>query len=305
MGFFKKLFGISAEEETSNYNKNEHEYNAPQNKVETKSEKPTPNQSNNPNMTSWENFFGLNLKASNMTYGQSFGVSKRERNVNVGYVTLPTCGKLVFSLVVTIFTMLPSYAINAYNVNLLDFINTQSIIQSDTEIIILKGNFSNASSGGATALLELISDDGNDNDAETLNVIFTSKQRYGKPVDGKRVLGERPVIDSYRPNSIIKCKVYTKKNGKEVFEYDTYYLQGDLTRTRQAMTAVEDPNIVLEPTLRSNVKNAKRQISEDFYNFLEQNFSKRLQKVTDKELKEEDDDNPADVFLDIFNAIGD
>lgn len=64
MEFFKKLFGFSTEEETSNYNKNEHEDNTPQVKVETKSEKPTSKQPNNPNMTSWENFFGLNLKTS-------------------------------------------------------------------------------------------------------------------------------------------------------------------------------------------------------------------------------------------------
>lgn len=64
MGFFKKLFGISTEEETSKYNKSEHEDNTPQVKVETKSEKTTSKHSNNPNMTSWENFFGLNLKTS-------------------------------------------------------------------------------------------------------------------------------------------------------------------------------------------------------------------------------------------------
>lgn len=42
MGFFKKLFGISTEEETSNYNKNEREDQVPQNLTEKVTKKPTP-----------------------------------------------------------------------------------------------------------------------------------------------------------------------------------------------------------------------------------------------------------------------
>lgn len=64
MGIFKKLFGISTEETSFNYDRNEHEGKAPQIKVETKSAKPEPIQSCNPYMTSWENFFGINLKKS-------------------------------------------------------------------------------------------------------------------------------------------------------------------------------------------------------------------------------------------------
>lgn len=236
---------------------------------------------------------------SNRNYGQSFGVSKRKSDENVSYETSPIRGKLIVPLAATILAMNSSYATNAYNVNFNDNDNIENVIQSNSEKIILKGNFKNASSGGATALIELVSDDGNDSDAETLNVIFISNQRYGKQVDGKRIVGERQVVDLYRPNSIIKTKVYAKENGKEVFKYDTYYLQGDLSRTRKAMSAVDDPNIILEPTYRRNFENEKKQISEEFYNFLEQNFSKRLQKITDKEVIEnkDDEDNVLDIII--------
>lgn len=81
MGFFKKLFGISTEEETSNYNKSEHEDNTPQVKVETKSEKTTSKQSNNPNMTSWENFFGINLKESPNEDWTHIGTERDDDNI--------------------------------------------------------------------------------------------------------------------------------------------------------------------------------------------------------------------------------
>lgn len=64
MNIFKKLFGISSEEGTTNYNKNESEDAVDKIVTSTEVDVQTPQQSFDPDMTSWENFFGINLKQS-------------------------------------------------------------------------------------------------------------------------------------------------------------------------------------------------------------------------------------------------
>lgn len=81
MGFFKKLFGISTEEETSNYNKNEREDQVPQNLTEKVTKNPTPKQPFNPNMTRWENFFGVNLKKSPNVEWEDMGSEHNGSNI--------------------------------------------------------------------------------------------------------------------------------------------------------------------------------------------------------------------------------
>lgn len=62
MGFLKKLFGSSVESDNSNCNKNEYTENVEEVKVEKKHESSTPQPISNSNATTWENFFGVDLK---------------------------------------------------------------------------------------------------------------------------------------------------------------------------------------------------------------------------------------------------
>ena len=235
---------------------------------------------------------------SNRNYGQNFGVSKRKSDENVSYETSPIRGKLIVPLAATILAMSPNNTTRASEPILVDMDNMEQVLESQPEKVVLKASFTNASSNGDTAMIELISDDGNDSDAEILNAIFVSKRRYGKQVNGERIIGERQVIESYRPNSIIKAKVYRIENGKEVYKYDTYYIEGNLNRTLMPMKAVNNPNLELDSMQRQKVQKVKKEISEEFYKFLEENFSDRLQKTMDKVVKEEDDDNLLDIIID-------
>lgn len=63
MGFFKKLFGGS-EEETSNYNKQEHNQHIQANEDVNTTKENDCSIIANPHMITWENFFGVNLKKS-------------------------------------------------------------------------------------------------------------------------------------------------------------------------------------------------------------------------------------------------
>lgn len=81
MSFLKKLIGISAKEETSNYNKKEHEDNAPHFNVETKTEESMPKQLFNPNIVSFENFFGVDLKSSPNENWAVIGEEYNENNL--------------------------------------------------------------------------------------------------------------------------------------------------------------------------------------------------------------------------------
>lgn len=64
MEFLKKLFGTSEESEISKYNQNEHNENVQEKKPETQQLISKSQSTSNPYATSWENFFGVNLKES-------------------------------------------------------------------------------------------------------------------------------------------------------------------------------------------------------------------------------------------------
>lgn len=140
MGIFKKLFGVSVEKETSKYNRNEHEGNAPRIKVEAKSVEPDPKQSNNLNMISWENFFGINLKKSPNEDWQ-FIETERNNNNTISSFETYKINDAYFSYVKAL--VIDSIATNfffkcPYSWN--DAFDIYFIIERD---LVHKGNYSN------------------------------------------------------------------------------------------------------------------------------------------------------------------
>lgn len=141
--------------------------------------------------------------------------------------------------------------------------------QQNKDVVVQIGHYKDFSPKYGDAELRLVSVDGNNSDAEVMDVVFTKTRRRTSTVQGQTNTYNTTFTETLRVNSLIIEKVKIKRKDGSVKNYDVHYIAGKGAHEKYNVNLATGK---ITGRSKINVPNFRVPIMEQAYNDMKKIF---------------------------------